>query len=396
MKFSRGLALCAGILLAPVVSAANFFDPLDGQLDMSDFLSENAYGFLPVPIIITDPAVEGGLGMMGLFFHESEEEKEKRMQAMRLSDSEAQNHLMPPSVSAIALAATGNKSWFTGGGHMGFFDQGRVRYLGGGGYGDVNLDFYGSGNIQLSKPIDIKTKAVMVMQALKLQVAETRWFVGLGQRYVSAEVSPNSFGDLDDYLPPEWSDALREILTIDTTTSGLGLVAEWDSRDNVFSPRKGYHYQIEYLWFRDELGSDLKYDLNHIQGLNYWQFNKRWRLGLKLEGEYADSDGFLPPYSMPSIKLRGVPAMRYQGKLVGTTETELTRQIDPRWSVNVFGGAGRASNSGGSFSEAETQNAYGLGFRYQMARRYGFDMGIDIARGPEDTVFYITAGTAWH
>jgi len=47
---------------------SQFFDMLDGRFDASEYLSENAYGFLPVQIIITDPAVDGGLVMLGLFF----------------------------------------------------------------------------------------------------------------------------------------------------------------------------------------------------------------------------------------------------------------------------------------------------------------------------------------
>ena len=71
----------------PVVNASQFIDVFDGQFDASQYLSENAYGFLPVPIIITDPAVEGGLGLMGLFFHESDKEKEARLAAMQKSDT---------------------------------------------------------------------------------------------------------------------------------------------------------------------------------------------------------------------------------------------------------------------------------------------------------------------
>ena len=47
-----------------------FFDPLDGQFDTSDWLQSNS-GFLPVPIIITEPAVGTGLGLAAVFFHDS-------------------------------------------------------------------------------------------------------------------------------------------------------------------------------------------------------------------------------------------------------------------------------------------------------------------------------------
>ena len=122
--------------------ASPFRDPVDGRIDASQYLSENAFGFLPVPIIITDPAVDGGLGLTGLFFHESEADAAARREAMQSSDEGAGRHLLPPNVSAVAAAYTGNDSWFVGGGHLGFFKEGRIRYAGGGGYGDVSLDFF--------------------------------------------------------------------------------------------------------------------------------------------------------------------------------------------------------------------------------------------------------------
>jgi len=92
-----------------------FTDKLDGNFDASRYLSENAYGFLPVPIIITDPAVDGGLGMMGLFFHESEEEQAARLKTMQdESNDKASHSLMPPSISAAFGAYTGNDSFFIG------------------------------------------------------------------------------------------------------------------------------------------------------------------------------------------------------------------------------------------------------------------------------------------
>lgn len=46
----------------------NLVDPEDGMVDMSDYLS-SAAGFLPVPIIITEPAVGFGLGVAVAYFH---------------------------------------------------------------------------------------------------------------------------------------------------------------------------------------------------------------------------------------------------------------------------------------------------------------------------------------
>ena len=77
------------------------------------------------------------------------------------------------------------------------------------------------------------------------------------------------------------------------------------------------------------------------------------------------------------------------------TEIELSYKIYFRWEISAFTGIGKASNSFSDFSESASRVSKGVGFRYLIARRYGFNMGVDIAQGPEDTVFYIQAGSAW-
>ena len=48
---------------------------------------------------------------------------------------------------------------------------------------------------------------------------------------------------------------------------------------------------------------------------------------------------------------------------------------------------------GGEIEDAKV--AGGLGIRYFLARHLGLRVGIDIARGPDETAFYITVGNAW-
>jgi hypothetical protein len=38
---------------------------------------------------------------------------------------------------------------------------------------------------------------------------------------------------------------------------------------------------------------------------------------------------------------------------------------------------------------------FGGGFRYLMARKLHMHVGIDVARGPEDTAVYLQMGHAW-
>ena len=399
----RLLILAAVLVAASSVSAesfrSQFVDPNDGKFDASQYLAENAFGFLPVPIIITDPAVDGGLGAVGLFFHETEEQRELRRKALQDPNAGAQS-ILTPSISGVAAAYTGNDSWFVGGGHMGFFRQGRIRYMGGGGYGDVNLDFFGFGEVGLVNPIELNTRAAAVVQSLKFKVGDSPIFAGVSQRYINAKIRPGDLGDLSgDFLPPDlqerWEELVRQLLTQDVVTSALGVNLEWDSRDNFFSPHSGYKYQLEHLWYRDAFGSDIEYELTQLKGLNYWKLSNKWRGAVRFDLQNAQTDGLLPPFATPGIQLRGIQALRYQGNAVGVVEAELTWQLNFRWSVNAFAGSGWAANEIGDLFDTPSRLTKGGGFRYLVASRYGFEMGLDIARGPEQTVFYIQAGTAW-
>jgi hypothetical protein len=44
-------------------------------------------------------------------------------------------------------------------------------------------------------------------------------------------------------------------------------------------------------------------------------------------------------------------------------------------------------------SDANTHSAGGFGFRYLGVRRLGLSMGIDLAKGPEEEVIYVSFGT---
>ena len=109
---------------------ARFFDPHDGQLDLSYFL-ENPRGFLPIPIIVTEPAVGYGGGGEGMF--------------LRLRREAGDEGWARPDISAVGAFATENGSGELSGVITSRWLDGRLRTLLGAGTGQVNLDFYGLG-----------------------------------------------------------------------------------------------------------------------------------------------------------------------------------------------------------------------------------------------------------
>ena len=105
--------------------------------------------------------------------------------------------------------------------------------------------------------------------------------------------------------------------------------------------------------------------------------------------------GDVPFFGYPFVNLRGIPAMRYQGKGVVTAEVEYLWGLTPRWTIAVFAGGARTTSVSEFAADGDTVAAGGAGFRYRIARKLGMQIGMDVARGPEETTVYLTVGNAW-
>ena len=102
--------------------------------------------------------------------------------------------------------------------------------------------------------------------------------------------------------------------------------------------------------------------------------------------------GSIPFYLEPYIDLRGIPVLRYAGKDVILGEAEVRWNFMPRVGLIGFTGIGWAAEHFSDLKDASSRVTYGAGLRYYVAKAFGLHAGFDIARGPEDTAFYLTIG----
>ena len=350
---------------------AQMKDPEDGKFDISQYLLDNIVGFLPVPIIITEPAVDNGLGFAGAFFHQP---KADQMQP-------GAENLILPNVSVIAAAYTGNDSWFVGGGHFRNWAKDHYRYEIMGGYADINLDWYGGESTpDPENGLSFNAKGAMLDQKFLMRLGKSRWYMGPELRILSSEVS------FDLRLP-------IELPPIENNVVGLSAVALYENLDYKISPRKGFQTELKATVNSETIGSDYDYEEFSWQVRQYFEFADKYTLAWRLDGSTTSGD--VPFYMEPFVTIEGIPAMRYQGPTAATVELRGGVDLNPRWSVIGFVGGGRAADSISDLSSAETHSAYGAGFRYLMARRLGMRIGIDVAKGPEGTYVYLVMGSAW-
>jgi hypothetical protein len=344
-------------------------DAETGELDLSDYLLRHR-GALPVPLIVTEPAVGYGGGLALAYFSQSFEERAR-------ASRERGEPVTPPDIAVVAGLKTENGTWGAGAGYMGFWDQDRWRYLGVLGKAELNLEYFSVGGIARNYELD----ASATQQQLLRRIGASPWLAGARYVYLSTQ-SRFALG-LPDDVPQR---------ALDVRIGKLGAVVDYDTRDNIFTPNRGGYFEMEAGFARGAFGGNTNYQTLYARGF-YWHPAGDFVLGVR--GDAKISGGDMPFFAQPYIALRGVQAARYQDRNALVTEGEVRWNATPRWAFVAFAGVGKAFGRRESWSEADTVFAGGGGLRYLIARKLGMYAGIDVARGPEDTAVYLQMGSAW-
>ncbi|RZL94684.1 MAG: hypothetical protein EOP82_04390 [Variovorax sp.] len=290
-----------------------FVDPGDNHLDISDWLIERK-GFLPVPIVITEPAVGYGGGVALMFVRNSMRESAEK--------AKETGRMVPPDIFVVGAAATenGTKAAFAGG-MMSFADD-RWRYRGGVGRTDVNLQFYGIGGSGLgggARSIGYSLDGWMSSQQVLRRLGDSDNWLGL--RWIFLDLNSKLDLSKDPRAGLQADEATRR-------TSGIGLTLEHDSRDNIFTPSKGWTGALDATFYDPKWGSDTRFQSYRGHVFAYWPVTKDLVIGGRLDGRSVS--GRTPFYMLPFIDMRGIPAGRYQDQHTAVAETELRWDFTPR------------------------------------------------------------------
>lgn len=342
----------------------------DGWLDVSGFIDQ-AYGFIPLVIPITEPAVGYG-ATVGLVFVDREVEN-------------AEAGFGRPNLTFVGGLKTENDSKGAFAADSRYWFDDHMQSLVGGFDMSVNLDYHGIGadpSLE-NDPQRYNISATGAFLMGRYRLGSSRSWLGLG--YLRADTQ------LEFALKPEQP----ELPGIERENELSGLIPEYtyDSRDSIFTPNKGFYFSTSAAIFSPELGGEEEFERASLFTMGFWPVTNKVIISAAAGASYSSAD--TPIYLRPYIQLRGAPAVRYQGEYAAQIEAEVRWQFWQRFSAVAFGGSGTA---GIEFKERErTQdiNTAGLGFRYEMARKYQLHMGIDAAHGPDGMAYYLIFGSAW-
>lgn len=339
------------------------------------------YKILPVPIIITEPAIGEGLGVAIALFHPIKAGSGSVPRATTpTSIGQMDNdRSAPPVATGVFGAYTNSGTWAAGIGHTNNWREDRIRYTAALVATEINSEVY-----VLGRPLKYTLEGGLIYQDAKFRLSDSNYFLGMSFSYLDAK---STFG------AGSHDARSSQLFRKDSKNVGLAVRGSYDSRDNTTNPYKGQLVDLSLWRYDDVVGGDHNYWSTKLKALSFHHFHNKFTLGLRLD--VSAVDGQPPFYGYPWVNLRGIPAMRYQDERAGAIEMEGRYQLAQKWEVLGFTGLGFTDGDNRIYDNPSDIYNVGMGARYKLLEQHNLWVGLDVARGPEEWNWYIQVGHSW-
>lgn len=298
--------------------------------------------------------------------------------------SPAQSADTPASIVAVGGFYTEEESWGLFGGYLGHWQDDKWRPMAGGGYADVNYDFYGVGNVQADHDLSARIQQDATFGLVQMMRRITPGlYAGLRVAASQTTVMSDGINAPPVVLPP---------LSLDITGYSAAFVAQFDTRDNQFFPKEG-----QYANFSATIHEgDFSYQTYVASWNGYYSLGDRSVLAARVY--LRSTGGDAPFYALSQFgmhnDLRGYKSGKYRDNDMFATQVEFRRQLTPRWGFVVFAGAGEVMSSFDELNADDLLSSAGAGLRFRVAKSHPINLRLDWAYGDE-SAWYLGVNEAF-
>jgi outer membrane protein assembly factor BamA len=347
-------------------------DVADPQEAEAELLVRPSRSFIFLPIVVANPTIGTGGGAAAMLLYAAGDEA-------------------PSSFTALTGLYTDSDSWVAGLGQRTFLSHDSYRLNAAAGYFRLNVDFYGvgdeAGDEGLSIPIT--QRGIAALPEFLARMGES-YYAGIKYRVIRAKTTINLTEiDLGYPIIPE--------AELDVTSSGLGLTAQIDTRDNQLNASQGTSFEVDLFIMWEKLGSDFNYQVFQLAYNEYVDATSSSVLAFRLFGRFAYGDTPFWDLSMIGVgsDIRGYVGGRYRDRALLAAQLEYRWQFYKRWGLVVFGGVGQVGANLGDYRLENLLPSFGLGMRWMASVGNRVNVGVDYARGKDSDAFYFRIGEAF-
>jgi hypothetical protein len=189
--------------------------------------------------------------------------------------------------------------------------------------------------------------------------------------------------------------------TVPGSTGGraamLGLEVLHDTRLVVYGPRSGHLLRMSAGVGDAAVGSEFDFR-RYTADVRYYR-RLRGATVVAWQVVVDAVDGTVPFERLPKLGgqsiLRGYTEPRYRDDAMVAAQLELRMPVRGRFGAVAFGGLGAVAPTLGELADRTFHPAGGLGVRFLLDPRSGFQLRMDLAAAPGGGGFYIAAGDAF-
>ena len=380
-------ALISGLIVASVSSA--FADPKSGEeypaqslnwdlpleaipdlrIPQEDVVvpAKRTRNYFVVPIPMSSPTFGTGLILGGAYYYpQTAEEKASQ----------------PASFTGAAAGYTTNESRAAGVMHQQYWGGDRWRFNAVGGYADFRLELVQSLDEPDQSVLDWVVSGSFVQSSISRRVG-SNWFVGATARYLDITQ------DLDlDVDAPEYS------LDSSIESPGIGINAEYDSRDVPASPYSGMRVEFKSMASDQRQRSDGTYLAMYARVRGYHSLRDNLVLAWDVNG--CQKSGSIPLWDTCRLNLRGFPVTDYLSKQSLASQVEARWRLSKRWGAVAFAGGGLVDRPFADNGDGELIPSYGVGVRFMVLPSQRINLRLDYGRSNTGAgAWYLAVGEAF-
>jgi hypothetical protein len=340
-----------------------------------DSLPRNVNGFkaigLPVVFYTPDTKIGGGVGGLATFNF-----KKDSLGARRSSVTVGLVYTQLKQVLLyfpFQLFPQNQKYWL--GGEIGFY-----KYI---------YNFFGTGNDFSPDYIEKFSAMYPRIRFSATKQIKPHLFMGIRLGYEDFDFTKVDSGGILDKMLVVGSRGGRH--------SSLGFQTNYDSRDALFSPTRGWVVESYIYNAGSFVGGDFNFQRFFVDASHYKAVGKNGVLAFN--GALVLSAGNVPFHQMPVIggtkRLRGYYEGKYSDKNLAILQTEYRFPLFWRFGAVVFGGVGEVASTPLGWSLANVRYNYGGGLRLMLDKAQRINIRADYGFGYKTRGFYVTIGEAF-
>jgi len=164
-------------------------------------------------------------------------------------------------------------------------------------------------------------------------------------------------------------------------SGGLGLVGQYDSRDNENSPTQGWLATLNNMAYRESLGGEDDFDVIRADFRYFMSHGKGHVLAFRQLNHFTYD---APTQVKAAVQLRGYKIGQYNGDYMSHIEVEERYRFHPKFTASLF--LGVACTYGGGRSCSDDANIYpagGFGVQYILKPKEGIVLSLEYAAGKD-------------